>query len=220
MARMRILRAPFLLLRPVPCVLLGILTVFSLYAWHRSLDRRTAIHRNDGRLVTGDAGASRTLTLASHGGRVQFSYLLMEVRPDRVKLPPSSAGRADRITTYGWEERRSEPSPWGFMFAERPGYRAERRSFLGFGLFARKVDWTKADNLPFARLVIRWEYGWTAYVPWWFITLVVATPAARGARVSVRRASRVRSGRCLRCGYDLRESKGRCPECGKDSGSA
>jgi hypothetical protein len=30
-----------------------------------------------------------------------------------------------------------------------------------------------------------------------------------------RDASRLHGGQCLRCGYDLRHSRGRCPECGE-----
>ncbi len=44
------------------------------------------------------------------------------------------------------------------------------------------------------------------------IVLVVAPRALRDER-------RLKQGRCLECGYDLRESKGRCPECGREIGS-
>jgi hypothetical protein len=56
---------------------------------------------------------------------------------------------------------------------------------------------------------------WTIIgVPWWLLVLASAVLPARavfGIRATRRRRA---TGRCLRCGYDLRASAGRCPECG------
>jgi hypothetical protein len=50
-------------------------------------------------------------------------------------------------------------------------------------------------------------------VPYWFLALLTASPAAAWAW-AWRRSSRAPPGRCLACGYDLRATPGRCPECG------
>jgi hypothetical protein len=54
-------------------------------------------------------------------------------------------------------------------------------------------------------------------VPHWFITLLVAAPAAfawrRRMRI-IRAARRGANGMCPECGYDVRVTPGQCPECG------
>ena len=62
----------------------------------------------------------------------------------------------------------------------------------------------------------------TATAIWWIITATACTSAFCGLLWSIwivrafRREKRwMREGRCLNCGFDLRESKDRCPECGK-----
>jgi hypothetical protein len=53
-----------------------------------------------------------------------------------------------------------------------------------------------------------------AYVPWWLIALLAATPLLRRIYRHRRAALRRAAGQCAACGYDLRESPDRCPECG------
>lgn len=48
----------------------------------------------------------------------------------------------------------------------------------------------------------------------WWIVAVTFIPALLVTTRFLRRKSRVRAGRCVRCGYDLRASTGVCPECG------
>ena len=52
-------------------------------------------------------------------------------------------------------------------------------------------------------------------VPLWFVSAVLAAPAAWRllARPGAVRRERRAKGLCVRCGYDLRASVGRCPEC-------
>ena len=51
-------------------------------------------------------------------------------------------------------------------------------------------------------------------VPYWLLLLTAATPATIAIARARRARSRATSGRCVACGYDLRESHDRCPECG------
>ena len=52
-------------------------------------------------------------------------------------------------------------------------------------------------------------------VQYWLLLLVAAAlPAARGVVHWFHRRSRLRTGHCVHCGYDLRATLGRCPECG------
>jgi len=51
-------------------------------------------------------------------------------------------------------------------------------------------------------------------IPFWFLFLPSAILPVLWFVSLRRRRRRARSGRCLNCGYDLRESKHKCPECG------
>ena len=51
-------------------------------------------------------------------------------------------------------------------------------------------------------------------IPWWSLTLLSALAfVAIGVR-TLRQRRRVRAGRCVNCGYDLRATPAKCPECG------
>jgi hypothetical protein len=51
-------------------------------------------------------------------------------------------------------------------------------------------------------------------MPLWCLILLTATPPALWFFSHRRRLKRHKTGHCLSCGYDLRESKDNCPECG------
>jgi hypothetical protein len=64
-------------------------------------------------------------------------------------------------------------------------------------------------------------FGWysgpthaSVWLPYWSAALLTAAPPAAWLAGRARRRRRVRAGRCLRCGYDLRATPERCPECG------
>ncbi len=58
---------------------------------------------------------------------------------------------------------------------------------------------------------------WYTTVPLWMATSFFATILASIYCVPLhRRRKRQKLGLCLKCGYDLRGSKGRCPECGQE----
>jgi hypothetical protein len=58
--------------------------------------------------------------------------------------------------------------------------------------------------------------GWSTElaVPLWLVTAVCSIPPVLAMRRSYRTRRRRRSGECIICGYDLRETPSRCPECG------
>jgi predicted Zn-ribbon and HTH transcriptional regulator len=51
-------------------------------------------------------------------------------------------------------------------------------------------------------------------IPMWALLLISALISAAAFRARRRLHLRSRAGHCLKCGYDLRESKDKCPECG------
>lgn len=56
---------------------------------------------------------------------------------------------------------------------------------------------------------------WMAYLPHWFLMLILLIlPVTKFAFVARRRQWK-RIGRCVGCGYDLRATLERCPECGR-----
>jgi hypothetical protein len=96
----------------------------------------------------------------------------------------------------------------GYPFAPQRGNpRSSITRLLGFQL--HRVAATD-------RIGYRYREVWFT-TPYWFITgmagslgIACATPLYRRRR----KARRLHSGLCPRCGYDLRGSKDRCPECG------
>jgi hypothetical protein len=56
--------------------------------------------------------------------------------------------------------------------------------------------------------------GWGLVLPYWLITLTLATTWLPWLLRLLKRRRRFRTGKCVQCGYDLRESPVCCPECG------
>jgi len=52
------------------------------------------------------------------------------------------------------------------------------------------------------------------FLPYWVLMLLFLTAPTRLVAAELRRWQRVREGRCVVCGYDLRATPDRCPECG------
>jgi len=50
--------------------------------------------------------------------------------------------------------------------------------------------------------------------PHWFLMAVLLLLPIRSVAVALVRRHRLRSGRCVECGYDIRAASARCPECG------
>jgi len=74
---------------------------------------------------------------------------------------------------------------------------------IGFGVFSVRVSGTNGVSTYDALLV-----------PFWFLTLVLLPLPVYRTVTHVKRNRRLRLGKCLKCGYDLRASKDTCPECG------
>ncbi len=55
-------------------------------------------------------------------------------------------------------------------------------------------------------------------LPLYLLFLLFAILPAHGLLLIRRLRARLRSGLCVKCGYDLRASKERCPECGTPRG--
>lgn len=55
---------------------------------------------------------------------------------------------------------------------------------------------------------------WAVRVPYWLLTLSTTLLPAIWLWWHQRQKKRHKSGRCSKCGYDLRASSQRCPECG------
>ena len=56
---------------------------------------------------------------------------------------------------------------------------------------------------------------WVLSLPYWGIAFVSALPLVFMKIGGARRATRRKSGCCVKCGYDLRATQERCPECGE-----
>ena len=88
----------------------------------------------------------------------------------------------------------SRPNPSGWMIDSMPARRWYQR--LGF-------DFRATRGIPRDLIIM---------LPYWFLALLTAAGPV-GWMIQRLRRTPV-SGRCARCGYDLRATPERCPECG------
>ena len=89
---------------------------------------------------------------------------------------------------------------WFFILGDNP---ARGREVAGFG-YVERLD-------PFTGRPTTWAY-FAAYWPLMLLTSVYPIVWLVGWRSRHRRFN---SGRCTRCGYDVRATPDRCPECGQ-----
>jgi hypothetical protein len=101
----------------------------------------------------------------------------------------------------GWTRNRHDP--WGYPKVNSTAAPA----FDHLGVVVSREPWPGmgGQNHPCFRAV----------VPFWLLVALPAVPALVAARRRWRSRTRLRAGRCVACGYDLRATPGRCPECGK-----
>ena len=77
------------------------------------------------------------------------------------------------------------------------------KEWYGFGFIRGR----KAEGIP----------SYTAFLcPTWAMIAVLLLPMSLWAGIGWRQRRRVKAGRCVGCGYDLRASPERCPECGRE----
>lgn len=133
----------------------------------------------------------------SEYGTVDFSLGLRT-----YQAPGQAEAFARRVQPTGTSHVAEMAAPNGTSRRVRPG--------LWFAFYAessREVGEEGAFSASYRR----------ATIPYWAICgalLILAMPGAAGLfrrRIARRR---VRSGRCMTCGYDMRASPDRCPECG------
>ena len=55
---------------------------------------------------------------------------------------------------------------------------------------------------------------WQFAIPLWTVAVPISVGLAVAVGRDLRRRRQATTGRCVRCGYDLRASPDRCPECG------
>ena len=79
----------------------------------------------------------------------------------------------------------------------------------GFRLRTGQIDRNQFNRSADAPFTYR-----LAEVPFWFLAVLTAVPAAVAFGRGRRGRARADQGRCFDCGYDLRGVTGRCPECG------
>ena len=111
----------------------------------------------------------------------------------------------------GWEQIPS-PRRGGAIWDGRPDPLVEQDTFMqrrGFGWWDHPAVtvWNDYDS----QFIPTHEFGFC--VPSWVIALAAAVLPTRLWRIYSRR-THGSSGRCARCGYDLRATPDRCPECG------
>lgn len=84
--------------------------------------------------------------------------------------------------------------------------------FAGVGYDASTQNWTYPGGTQIFKRTTDFD------APFWLIVLMLFVPSIVALARKSRRRKRLRFGRCLSCGYDLRGSSGRCPECGRADG--
>ncbi|HET6248498.1 MAG TPA: hypothetical protein VFE47_12420 [Tepidisphaeraceae bacterium] len=133
-----------------------------------------------------------------HEQREIFELLRKTGRtPDALETQPTDDRSANLLDLVICANEEGLVAPWG-----------DRQAWidsLGFG-------YLRDNGLlgPHAGV----NHRFVVAIPFWLIALIFFLPTQWKIGVMIRRAGQRRAGRCIQCGYDLRETPTRCPECG------
>jgi hypothetical protein len=112
--------------------------------------------------------------------------------------------RVNNTDNDGWRSIRESPTPgqWAHGWIPRPNR-------FGFLFYAGRTRGSPNGN---------WVHGnrfiGVVWMPYWCIAAVTALAPTTAIAGRIFRRRRIVSGRCAKCGYDLRATPDRCPECG------
>jgi hypothetical protein len=146
--------------------------------------------------------------LALHGNRV------VNLAPGAIEFVIDSPLREQVIPFHSQYNLKAGPFRGDGASLIVPASTTVVWSMLGFAheeLWGRSSRYENSSILAMtnATLLVR---RWTA--PFWSFALVTAILPLLWLLRATRKANRIRAGRCIQCGYDLRATPNRCPECG------
>jgi len=168
----------------------ALLCLLTLLSWARSYRSGDMLRWTR---LEATSAAYHVWSISSNRGVLFLDHVQIIIKPWDL-APPADA------TGVRWLDLASTWSSWRQTLQF---YAAEKRTLPGFGSV---MTGGPPDN----------RRRTMCFVPHWFVAMIFAgSPLVRGLR-AVRQQRRRATGRCTRCGYDLRATPERCPECGTE----
>ena len=129
------------------------------------------------------------------------------------KIPPNQGIRVDVDVSRPGAPGFTTTSQWTIEFGRWPELDSGFR-IIGVRFDRRMKQVIFADGERVAYLRTRGQ------IPHWLLMAPAGVLVLRSAAARLSARRRAAQGRCLACGYDLRESQARCPECGTTRSAA